>query len=74
MQFYLETEVILLLNLNIYLPIDNSVKDGYIVYTSGIDGKIPAAIPVGKVFIKKDKKLVKFFVDFNQIDFVKVNR
>ena len=57
-----------------YLPIDNSVKDGYIVYTSGIDGKIPAAIPVGKVFIKKDKKLVKFFVDFNQIDFVKVNR
>ena len=57
-----------------YLPVNNLIKDGSIVYTSGIDGKITAAIPIGKVFIKKDKKLVKFFTDFNQIDFVKVNK
>ena len=57
-----------------YLPIGNKIKEGYIVYTSGIDGKIPAAIPVGKIFINKDKKLVKFFTDFSQINFVKVNK
>ena len=56
-----------------YLPSDNSIKDGYVVYTSGIDGRISAAIPVGKVFVNQDKKFVKFFVDFNQIDLVKVN-
>ncbi len=57
-----------------YLPIINEVKDGDIVYTSGIDGKISAAIPVGKIFINKDKKLVKFFTNFSQINFVKVNK
>jgi len=56
-----------------YLPTENLIKDGHIVYTSGIDGTISAAIPVGKIFVKKDKKLVKFFVDFNQVEFVKVN-
>ena len=56
-----------------YLPTVNLIKDGHIVYTSGIDGTISAAIPVGKIFVKKDKKLVKFFVDFNQVEFVKVN-
>ena len=39
-----------------YLPSDNSIKDGYVVYTSGIDGRISAAIPVGKVFVNQDKK------------------
>ena len=57
-----------------YLPTNNSIKDGYIVYTSGVDGKITAAIPIGKVFINKDKKSVNFFTDFNQINFVKVNK
>ena len=57
-----------------YLPDNNNIKDGYIVYTSGIDGKITAAIPVGKVFINNDKKLVKFFADFNQMNFVRVNK
>ncbi len=57
-----------------YLPMNNTIKDGYIVYTSGIDGKITAAIPIGKVFINNDKKFVNFFTDFNQINFVKVNK
>ena len=57
-----------------YLPINNSIKDGYIVYTSGIDGKIKGGIPVGKVFLNNDRKLVKFFTDFTQINFVKVNK
>ena len=56
-----------------YLPEENLVKDGYIVYTSGIDGIISATIPVGKVFENENKKFVKFFVDFNQIQLVKVN-
>jgi len=56
------------------LPTNNSIKEGYVVFTSGIDGKISAGIPVGKVFIKNDKKFVKFFVDFNQINFVKVKK
>ena len=57
-----------------YLPKQNNIKDDFIVYTSGIDGNISAGIPVGKVFIKNDKKLVKFFVDFNQLQFVKVKK
>ncbi len=56
-----------------YLPKINDIKDGYIVYTSGIDGAISAAIPVGKVFIDNDKKFVKFFTDFNQLKFVRVS-
>jgi len=56
-----------------YLPKKNNVNDGDIVYTSGIDGIIEPAIPVGKVIFKEDKKFVKFFVDFNQIKFVKIN-
>ena len=55
-----------------YLPKNNEIKDGYIVYTSGIDGIISAAIPVGKVFIKENKKLVNFFVDFDQLKTVKI--
>ena len=55
-----------------YLPKINDIKDGYIVYTSGIDGNISEGIPVGIVFINKNKKKVKFFVDFNQLKYVKV--
>ena len=56
-----------------YLPKENKINDGNIVYTSGIDGAISAAIPVGKVFKKNNKKLVKFFVNFNQLKFVRVD-
>ena len=55
-----------------YLPKKNNVTDGNIVYTSGVDGIIEPAIPIGKVFTQEDKKLVKFFVNFNQIKFVKI--
>ena len=57
-----------------YLPGNNEIKNGDIVYTSGIDGVIASAIPIGKVSIKDHKKLVKFFVNFNQLKFVKVNK
>ncbi len=56
-----------------YLPKKNNVSDGNVVYTSGVDGIIEPAIPIGKVFVEKDKKFVKFFVDFNQIKFVKIS-
>ena len=56
-----------------YLPKNNNVNVGDIVYTSGVGGIIAAAIPVGKVFIKEDKKFVKFFIDFSQLKYVKIN-
>ena len=55
-----------------YLPKEETIKNGDIVYTSGIDGDITAALPVGKVFVKNNKKFVKFFVDFYQLKFVKI--
>ena len=55
-----------------YLPKNNRIEEGHIVYTSGIDGFISEGIPVGKVVIKNKKKLIKFFVDFNQLKYVKV--
>ena len=54
--------------------VNSTIKDGYIVYTSGVDGKIKEGVPVGKVFLNNDKKLVKFFTNFTQINFVKVNK
>ena len=55
-----------------YLPKKNNVSDGNIVYTSGIDGIIEPAIPIGKVFVNEGQEYVRFFVDFNQIKFVKI--
>ena len=56
-----------------YLPKTNQVSDGHIVYTSGIDGTILEALPVGKIVLKDQRKKVEFFVDFSQLKFVKVN-
>ena len=56
-----------------FLPKNNSIKDEGIVYTSGVDGIIDEGIPIGKIIIKNDKKYVKFFVDFSQLKFVKIN-
>tara|TARA_Y100000590_G_scaffold307991_1_gene347738 strand:- start:580 stop:1173 length:594 start_codon:yes stop_codon:yes gene_type:complete len=56
-----------------YLPKKNNVSDGNIVYTSGIDGIIEPAIPIGKVFVNEGQEYVRFFVDFNQIKFVKIS-
>ena len=55
-----------------YLPEKNKVEEGHIVYTSGADGIISSGIPIGKIIIKNKKKSVKFFADFDQIQYVKV--
>jgi len=57
-----------------FLPKLKKIKEGDIVYTSGIDGIIPQAIPIGKVFAEDEKLFVEFFVDFNQLKYVKVNK
>jgi len=55
-----------------YLPENNQVEEGHIVYTSGADGIISSGIPIGKITITNSKKFVKFFADFDQIKYVKV--
>ena len=51
----------------------NEIKEGSIVYTSGVDGIISAAIPVGKVKIDDGVRYVNFFVNYNQLKFIRVN-
>ena len=55
-----------------YLPENNNMKEGSIVYTSGSDGVISSGIPVGKIIFDKNHIKVDYFADFSQIDFVKV--
>ena len=55
-----------------YLPENNNMKEGSIVYTSGSDGVISSGIPVGKIIFDKNQIKVDYFADFSQIDFVKV--
>ena len=57
-----------------YLPKIRKIKAGDIVYTSGVDGIIPQAIPIGKVVELEENFFVEFFVDFNQLKYVKVNK
>jgi len=57
-----------------FLPKLKKIKEGDIVYTSGVDGIIPQAIPIGKVFSEDEKLFVEFFVDFNQLKYVKINK
>ena len=57
-----------------YLPKQNKIKQGDVVYTSGVDGIIPEAIPIGKIVEIDEKFHVEFFVDFNQLKYVKVNK
>ncbi len=57
-----------------FLPKLKKIKKNDIVYTSGVDGIIPPAIPVGKVFKKNNNFFVEFFVDFNQLKYVSVNK
>ena len=56
-----------------FLPKIKKIKEGDVVYTSGVDGIISEAIPIGKVFKKEKNFFVDFFVDFNQLKYVKVN-
>ncbi len=57
-----------------YLPENKVVNDGSLVFTSGADGIIPPAIPIGKVKTINEKKMVNFFVDFGQIKYVGVKK
>ena len=57
-----------------FLPKIKNIEEGNIVYTSGVDGIISEAIPVGKIFKKNTNLFVEFFVDFNQLKYVKVNK
>ena len=56
-----------------FLPKLNEIKEGAIVYTSGIDGIISPAIPVGKIKIKDNDIYVEFFVNYNQLKLIRVN-
>tara|TARA_B100000989_G_C19458376_1_gene435097 strand:+ start:19 stop:861 length:843 start_codon:yes stop_codon:yes gene_type:complete len=55
-----------------YLPENNKIKEGSIVYTSGSDGVISSGIPIGKIIAEKNLIKVDYFTDFTQINFVKV--
>ena len=55
-----------------YLPKNNQVEESHIVYTSGADGIISSGIPIGKITIINSQQFVKFFADFDQIQYVKV--
>ena len=55
-----------------YLPENNKIKEGSIVYTSGSDGVISSGIPVGKIILENNLIKVDYFTDFTQINFVKV--
>ena len=57
-----------------FLPKLKKIKKGDIVYTSGVDSIIPQAIPVGEVFEKDESFFVNFFVDFNQLKYVNINK
>ena len=57
-----------------FLPKLNEIEEGAIVYTSGIDGIISPAIPVGKIKITDDVKYVEFFVNYNQLKLIRVNK
>ena len=55
-----------------YLPENNEIKEGSIVYTSGSDGVISSGIPIGKIILENNLIKVDYFTDFTQINFVKV--
>jgi len=57
-----------------FLPKLKKIKEGDVVYTSGVDGIISEAIPIGKVIEKDEKLFVEFFVDYNQLKYVKINK
>ena len=55
-----------------YLPKNNTVDNGNIVYTSGSDRIFLPGIPIGKVEVVNGIKNVKFFSDLTQLNFVKI--
>ena len=57
-----------------FLPKIKKINAGNIVYTSGVDGIIPEAIPIGKIFEKDENLYVEFFVNFDQLKYVNINK
>ncbi|MBT92173.1 MAG: rod shape-determining protein MreC [Candidatus Pelagibacter sp.] len=55
-----------------YLPKNNIVDTGHIVYTSGSDRIFLSGIPIGKIEVIEGIKKVMFFSDLTQLDFVKI--
>ena len=50
------------------------IKEGSIIYTSGVGSLFKAGIPIGRIntnYLSKEKK-VEFFADFSQLRFVKI--
>ena len=56
-----------------YLPKDNKLENGNIVFTSGKEGLFSPGIPIGEISVKPDKVNVLLFSDINQISFVNIN-
>ena len=55
-----------------FLPKNQKLESGNIVYTSGSDGIFSAGIPIGKIKLFEKKYRVEFFSDLSQINFIKV--
>ena len=55
-----------------YLPENNKIQNGDIVYTSGKEGIFSPGIPIGEV--KKENNIIKvlLFSDLSQITFINV--
>jgi rod shape-determining protein MreC len=48
------------------------ISEGSTVFTSGAANLFKPGIPIGKIFLNKEKKMVEFFTDFSQLRFVNV--
>ena len=57
-----------------YSQIDQDIKEGSVVYTSGAGGLFKAGIPLGKIKNTdvENKQNVIFFSDFSQLKFIKI--
>ncbi|MDC0216079.1 rod shape-determining protein MreC [Candidatus Pelagibacter sp.] len=48
------------------------IKQGSVIYTSGAGGLFKPGIPIGKINFSKKKGSIDFFVDFDQLRFIKI--
>ena len=56
-----------------YTKDKNSIRPGSLIYTSGTGGLLKPGIPVGKIYISENQRLVDFFIDFTQLRYVQVS-
>ena len=56
-----------------FLPENHKIKTGNKVYTSGKEGIFSPGIPIGEIFLEKNRAEVFLFSDLNQITFVNVD-